>query len=385
MENVIERDLIVVKVGTKTLTEQQNGREVLDYASFGRIGKQVVDLANEGYGIVLVSSGAIAAGIAETGIERSDDMEMVEKQRLAGIGWQYVVEAWRASMIGKTMGAMLLTRHELDESENTRREALATIDCHLRHGDIVLINENDAIAHDEIKFGCNDVLLGIMSARLAKTGLYKRVRQMQLTDTDGLYRDVKDSRTLIRVVDDIEAVKGFVTDIDNGVSKGGMTTKLKGAEIATAAGVETCIANGRAERAIKRALSGEIGTRFRINGQEEDTADLIEDYVLEAMDKLLRIGLGSADTVFNALQVSMCLDLSKNTVHQLARQKVISKSVDGRLDTVKTMSATDAVMAYIAKKDASVIESARDRKRVRQQVSSLLNVYFEADEIKGKI
>lgn len=375
MDNKIERDLLVVKVGTKTLTEQQDGRELLDWASFARIGKQAVELADDGYGVVMVLSGSIAAGIAETGVERSDDMEMVEKQRLAGIGCHVVFETMRLCLIGKTVGMMQLTRHELDEGEETRREALATINCHIRHGDIVLINENDAIAHDEIKFGCNDVLSGIIAAQLARLALYKTVRQVNLTDTVGLCRDKNDDTTLIRIVDDIEAVKDYIVDTDNGTSKGGMTTKLKGATIAKVAGVETCIANGRAKDAIKRALRGDIGTRFRTNGHEEDRSNKVEGLVLEAIELLLGVGLESANTTFQKLLLDKVFGLGVNAINQLARQNVVA-SERGRY-TVKNISAVDAVIAYIAKKDALAIESTKDRKRVRQQVTSLIASYFE--------
>jgi len=246
MDNQIERDLLVVKVGTNTLTEDRNGREALDWASFGRIGKQVVDLANEGYGVVLVSSGAIAAGFAETGTERSEDMEMVEKQRLAGIGWNCVVEAWRSCLEDKKLGSMLLTRQELQAGQDTRQEALATMHCHMRHGDIALVNENDAIAHEEIQFGCNDILSSILTVQLASSAIYKSVRLVLLTDKVGLCQDKDDDETVIRVVDDIGSVEACVSDAENGVSRGGMSSKLAAAKVATLFGVETFIADGRA-------------------------------------------------------------------------------------------------------------------------------------------
>lgn len=120
-------------------------------------------------------------------------------------------------------------------------------------------------------------------------------------------------------------------------------------------------------------MKGETGTRFRINGQEEDNRDNVEGLALEAVEQLLGAGLESIETEFKITQINKLFGLKSDEVHQLMRQKVIV----ARRGSSVFVSTVDAVMVYIAKKDEAVIESAKDRKKVRRQVAELLEAFFE--------
>ena len=262
MNNELQKDLIIVKVGTNVLARTEDGQEILDHHAFESIGTQVRELTDKGIGVILVSSGAITAGVLGDQQSREDVADKpVELQRYAARGWHTVVQKWESVIGDKRVSATLLTKHEL-HTEPTRSKALGVIACCLVHGDVFVVNENDTISDDEIKFGDNDTLAAALAVECAVSGLFRSVKLVLLTNKSGFNRVADDDSTLIHTVDDIDAVAHYAGDAENHNSRGGMKTKVQSAKVAKTVGVETVIANGRAKNAIQRALAGQIGTRF---------------------------------------------------------------------------------------------------------------------------
>lgn len=258
-----QKDLVVVKVGTNVLANTIGKLDQLDERSFTRIGEQLRRMVSQQMGVILVSSGAITAGIIADSKKRSDISDLAEIQRYAARGWDTVIQRWKRAIGEEKVSSTLLTKREIHTAA-MRSKALSVITCCLNHGDIFVVNENDTISDDEIKFGDNDTLAAAIAAECANAGLFRSVKLVLLTNVDGLYRDIDDSSTLIDYVNDIDLVDQYATGATSGHARGGMRTKLLAARTAKEAGVETYIANGRAKRAIYRSLNHEIGTCFLI-------------------------------------------------------------------------------------------------------------------------
>ncbi len=264
MEKIID-NVLVIKIGTNTLIEKQtDGSERLDINSFRRIGKQVLELQENGHNVVLVSSGAVTAGMVEVGLKSRPrkETEMSELQRLASIGWRHVLNSWSDALGDKAIGELLLTQRELGLGSE-RTEALRVTHTLLKHRDIVVANENDAITHQEIAFGDNDTLAATFAAQIGRSSLFgNNVKLILLSDVDGVYANIDDHSSVIKIIDDLSQYKHLAQDAIHHNGTGGMVTKFLAAEIAKASGIDMWIANGRADDSIRRTLSGEIGTHF---------------------------------------------------------------------------------------------------------------------------
>lgn len=264
MNNIID-GVLVIKIGTSTLMKKnEDGSESLDLASFARIGEQIIELQRSGRHIIIVSSAAITAGMVATGVavRPSVDNNMPGLQRLASIGWRHVLNAWDEALGGVVTGELLLTHHDLGLS-NEREELLRVVCELMTHGDVAIVNENDAITHREIAFGDNDTLAATLAAQIARSGLFgDDVKLVILSDVDGVYRDVRDASSVIGEINNIDEYECLAQGTENQSATGGMVTKFVAAKIATSNGVEVYITNGRSESTIQRALNAEIGTLF---------------------------------------------------------------------------------------------------------------------------
>jgi glutamate 5-kinase len=242
---------LVVKVGTSTLTGADGG---IDAAYIQELAAELAALAHAGQRVVLVSSGAVRAGCERLGwAARPRTVPM--KQAAAAVGQGRLMEIY-ASAFGRhglAVGQLLLTRH--DASDRTRyvnaRNTLSTL---LRQAVVPIINENDTVAVEEIRFGDNDTLAA-QAAVMAHAELL-----LLLTDVDGLMDP--EGNVIPTVVEVDHAVRALCTGA-GARGTGGMTTKLAAAEIASAAGIRTCIARGRPASIARRIGSGEVlGTQF---------------------------------------------------------------------------------------------------------------------------
>lgn len=251
---------VVVKVGTSTLT-YENGRLNLDRIE--KLVRQIADLANEGREMILVSSGAVGAGIAEIGLaERPKTIP--EKQACAAVGQGILMHIYRKIFgeYGYTVGQVLLTREDSvkrDRYANSRRTLLTLLEMSV----IPIINENDAVVIDELKIGDNDTLAA-MVATVVDADLL-----IILSDIDGMYDknpathlDAKLMPLVPAITPEIEAAAGGAGTA-GGV--GGMATKISAGKMVTSSGIPMVIAQGSADKILQRILAGEeegTGTLF---------------------------------------------------------------------------------------------------------------------------
>lgn len=253
---------IVVKVGTSTLAHA-GGR--LNIRRVELLCKVLSDLKNAGHEIVLVSSGAIGMGVGKLGLPgRPSDMP--GKQAAAAVGQCELMYTYDKlfSEYSHTVAQILLTA---DDIQDTRRSSHVhdTLQQLLAWGAMPIVNENDAVATDEIgiqtTIGENDTLSAVV-ARLLKADLL-----VLLSDIDGLYtadpRKDPDAK-LIPIVEQITPeILALAGEAGSSLGSGGMATKLKAAMIATEAGIDMVIANGEDPEVLYRLFEGgPVGTRF---------------------------------------------------------------------------------------------------------------------------
>ena len=252
---------IVVKVGSSTLTHD-NGK--MNLLRIDRLARTLCDLHNSGRDIVLVSSGAVAAGRGKTGYEQPLD-SLPHKQAMAAVGQSELMSLY-ARMFGEygnTAAQILLTRDVIDMPVR-RSNAQNTFETLMEWGVIPIVNENDTISTEELQFlgfGDNDSL-SAMVAELINADLL-----IILSDIDGLYDSdpkVNEGAKLIPVIDKIDDdVKQLAGGAGSNRGTGGMITKLLAGEIATGAGINMIIMNGEDPYKMYDLLDGEsVGTLF---------------------------------------------------------------------------------------------------------------------------
>jgi len=243
---------LVVKIGTGVLTAPGGG---LDAGCIDGLCSQFCRLADRGIEVIVVSSGAIGAGINTLGLKRRPTL-LPELQAAAAVGQNRLIAAYEASLarLGRHAGQVLLTREDLEDRRrfvnagNTIRELA-------RMGAIPVINENDTVSVDEIKFGGNDVLAALVLHVL------KADAAIFLSTVDGLYDA---AGAVIDVVDCVTSdTMGLDTGRKSALGIGGMQTKLQSIQEITNAGDPVVIANGKTPDILLRVMDGEkIGTLF---------------------------------------------------------------------------------------------------------------------------
>jgi len=239
INQVKEAKRIVVKVGSSTLTFE-NGK--LNLQRIEKMCRVLSDLKNTGRQVVLVSSGAVSAGIGKIGLDRRPT-SVEEKQALAAIGQGVLMMIYERFFgdYGHTVAQILLTR-DIVKNETPRQNAENTFSTLLEMGCIPIVNENDTVAFDEIKFGDNDTLSAYVSV-LCDADLL-----INMSDTDGFYN--KDPRTnpdaeMLKYIERVdEDLYSFADGAGSARGTGGMTSKLHAAEIACGNGVPMMIVSG---------------------------------------------------------------------------------------------------------------------------------------------
>jgi glutamate 5-kinase len=250
---------IVIKVGSAVLTGSGEG---LDQKRIEQLAGDVADIMDRGYEVVLVSSGAIAAGLAKLGLKKAKNMPLPLKQAAAAIGQSGLMWMYEKTFgaHGKKVAQILLTREDL--SNRTRfLNARNTLKTLLEYGVVPVINENDTVAVDEIKFGDNDNLSG-MVVHLTDADLL-----VILSDIDGLYTAdprLHPAAELIPVVEKITAeMERGAGDAQSPVGTGGMRSKILAAKKVGAYGVPLVIINGKKSGTLVSLFEGrDIGTVF---------------------------------------------------------------------------------------------------------------------------
>jgi glutamate 5-kinase len=249
-----------VKAGTTVLT---NGTRKLDETIMDGLVKQIALLHENGAEILLVTSGAIAAGRESLG-GIGDLPDVHHRQVLAAVGQNHLMNTYTDlfEKHGLGIAQVLLTRDDLHDSQRSKF-VLDTLETLLKRGIVPIVNENDVVAIDEIGdvFGDNDMLSAILSS-LVNANLLAI-----LTDSDGLM--TKDPRLdssakrvpVVKVIDNIS--ESIIGEHHNPWSRGGMRTKIEAARIATRAGATVIICDGRVRDVICKLDKGEdIGTIF---------------------------------------------------------------------------------------------------------------------------
>lgn len=338
--------VVVIKIGSNIITKKGFGIN-------GKVLSRIVDVISEvkllGYKPVIVSSGAIACGLQLLGLKgRPKDMPTL--QAAASVGQSRLVESYasRFKKRGINVGQVLLTRSDflsrpsyLNASRTINR--LIELDC------IPVINENDAVAVEEIKFGDNDTLAALVAAALSARSL------ILLTSTDGLLKDPSKPDTIVRFIDEIDdKVLKLARPEKTDFGSGGMATKLKAAQVASCAGVETVITSGfKPERIIDYLRGNEfLGTVIKpqktITGKKHWIAFVLEpkgkividqgavDALIERNKSLLPAGIKDITGRFKSGDAVLIVDDKGNEV-----AKGISEMSSDELLKVKGLSTTE--------------------------------------------
>ena len=255
---------IAVKVGTTSLTHATGKTDLRRVSELVRV---LADIANSGVQVALVSSGAIAVGSGKLGLkERPRDT--VGKQAAAAVGQCELMFMYDKlfSEYGHTVGQLLLTKEDVDDAK--RHENLVnSFEKLFEMGAIPVVNENDCVAVEEIVYGDNDCLSAVVASLIHADLL------IILSDVDGLY-DRDPALPDAKLIPEVKAVTPDILALAGGAGSefgsGGMATKLKAAQIAARAGIDTVIMNGSPAEKLYDLMEGKrVGTLFCGGGERK--------------------------------------------------------------------------------------------------------------------
>lgn len=253
---------IVVKVGSSTLTD---GTPHLSKPNMLEIVRQIAMLEREGHRMILVSSGAMAAGRDHLGHPRLPSALPV-KQMLSAVGQGQLMHIYSTmfEMYELRVGQVLVTAEDLRRNRTRYLNTRDTIEMLMDYHIIPIVNENDTVAVDEIKVGDNDNLSALIASLVNADML------ILLTDRDALYSADPRTASDAQRIDVVHHIDAQIRQTASGASSsglgiGGMQTKIQAAEVAGRSGIETYIAGGTVPDVLLRLLAGEdIGTRFAL-------------------------------------------------------------------------------------------------------------------------
>lgn len=274
-EKLKDKNRIVVKIGSSSLTHPKTG--LLNLTKLERLIRELVNLRNMGKDVILVTSGAIAVGKKSVNISPEDNHIGV-KQACAAIGQAKLMMTYQKifAEYDQTIAQILMTKNTIINNLN-RMNAYNTFTELLKLGVIPIVNENDTVATYEIEFGDNDTLSAIVAA-LVEADLL-----ILLSDIDGLYTDDPRSNSKAKFIEIVEKLDDDLMKMGkestgSSVGTGGMSTKLTAAKLATMAGIDMVIANGKDVSVIHKIIEGRnYGTLFCANKEDDFyLADYIE-------------------------------------------------------------------------------------------------------------
>ncbi|MFP3891211.1 glutamate 5-kinase [uncultured Ralstonia sp.] len=349
---------LVVKVGSSLVTNDGRG---LDQAAIARWAAQIAALRAAGKEVVLVSSGAIAEGMQRLGWAKRPK-EIHELQAAAAVGQMGLAQVYESEFARHSIrtAQVLLTHGDLADRERylNARSTLLTL---LSLGVVPIINENDTVVTDEIKFGDNDTLGALV------TNLIEGDALIILTDQRGLYTADPRKDPDARFVDEAQAGMPDLEQMAGGagssIGKGGMLTKILAAKRAAKSGAHTIIASGREADVLARLAGGEaIGTQLRApTGRMAARKQWMIDHlqlrgrvVLDAgaVEKLtaggkslLPIGVTEVQGEFARGEVISCVDLDGR---EIARGLTNYSSAEARLIARKSSSEIESVLGYVS-------------------------------------
>ena len=281
-ERLKDKKRIVIKIGSSSLTHSETGR--LNLRKLEVLARELSDLRNQGKDVILVSSGAIATGVAALGMHEKPT-ELKGKHACAAVGQARLMMIYQKlfSEYNQLSAQILMTKNTMVNNVN-RKNAQNTFDELLSLGVIPIVNENDSISTYELqnleKFGDNDTLSAMVAA-LVRADLL-----ILLSDIDGLFTDDPNTNPDAKFIDVVENLDDNLLNMGKGTSgskvgTGGMATKLTAAQIASAAGVDMVIANGADFHIIHKITEGrKYGTLFVSQSKKEV-------YLIDIIDRLL--------------------------------------------------------------------------------------------------
>lgn len=349
--NAQENDLktIVVKIGSSILAGDKDG---LDAKRISNIASDVTAVQKMGYDVVVVSSGAVAAGIRKLGFkEKPRDIQL--KQAAAAVGQSSLMWAYEKSFgeHGKKVAQILLTFDDFSDRKRyiNSKNTLFTL---LSYGVVPIINENDTVATDEIKFGDNDHLASLVA------GLVCAERLIILSDVDGLFScDPRKANkaelihTVSKITPELESICGGAGSI---VGTGGMYSKLLAAKKAMAYGITVNIINGRKSGLMVSLMKGSsLGTEFKARdhklssrkgwiayGSRPKGSLNIDDGAVKALvqgrKSLLPAGVVSVEGVFENGDSVFCIDTAGKRI-----AKGISNYSSAEIEKIKGRKTSD--------------------------------------------
>jgi glutamate 5-kinase len=347
---------IVIKIGSSLLTD--NGRG-LDREAIASWVKQIAELAGQGKQVLLVSSGSVVEGMARLGW-KTRPQSLCDLQAAASVGQMGLVQTYESLFQAYQLHtAQILLTHE-DLSDRKRYlNARATLLSLLKLNVIPVINENDTVATDEIRFGDNDTLAALV-ANLVEADVL-----IILTDQDGLYDKNPVYHDDALLIDQAKAndtdLAAMATGSDSQLGRGGMITKIQAAKLASRSGSATIIASGRENNVITRLLAAEkLGTFLIANdepllarkrwlaGQLKVNGKIVLDEgavkVLEQSGKsLLPIGVETIVGTFNRGELVVCLNQSGR---EIARGLVNYSSDEVQIIKSKPSQQIEELLGY---------------------------------------
>ncbi|MGO1579933.1 MAG: glutamate 5-kinase [Peptoniphilaceae bacterium] len=250
---------VVIKIGTSSITHE-NG--IINIEKIDQLAWELSNLKNHGIDVILVSSGAIAAGAKRLNLA-SRPRDTIGKQAAAAVGQVALMNTYnRAFNQFNYHASQILITKQIETDPIMRENATNTFSKLLSMDVIPIVNENDTISTFEIKFGDNDTLSAIVT-RIVNADLL-----ILLSDIDGLYDDDPNKNPnakLIYEVDEItEELKSMAKDSESKLGTGGMATKLNAASLCMEKGIDVVISNSKDLRVIRKIIGGEeIGTIFK--------------------------------------------------------------------------------------------------------------------------
>ena len=249
---------LIVKIGSALLVDDRTGQIRTDWLT--SLGADIARLKARGTDVVIVSSGAIAVGRTHLGLKRGD-LALEHKQAAAATGQIRLAHAWQETLAahGITVAQILLTPSDTEERRR-HLNARATIDTLLSMGAVPVINENDSVATEEIRYGDNDRLAARVAQMISADTL------VLLSDVDGLYtadpRQDNAAKLIAEVSEITPEIEAMGGRAPAGYSSGGMKTKLDAAKIAMAAGCAMAITDGNPANALAQLEAGSRCTWF---------------------------------------------------------------------------------------------------------------------------
>ena len=270
-EAIKDKNRIVIKIGSSSLQHAQTGD--MDYIRIEKLVRELCDIRNQGKDVILVTSGAIAAGKKAVHISEIKGakvpLTLAEKQACSAIGQARLMMTYQKLFgeYNQVAAQILMTKNTIVDNLN-RYNATNTFVELLKMGVIPIVNENDTVATYEIEIGDNDTLSAIVAAMTNADLL------ILLSDIDGLYTDDPRQNPNAEFVEVVEELTEDYLNMGKGstgsnVGTGGMNTKLVAATIATKAGADMIICNSKDIEILHRIMSGSNeGTLFMANKDE---------------------------------------------------------------------------------------------------------------------